>query len=126
VLQKGTIVICDRYSDSTTAYQGYGRGLDMEMVLIANKIGMQGLTPDLTILMDIPVEEGLARKKGEKTDRFEKEDLAFHRRVREGYLALAGSEPQRWLVVDALKSKEEIAATIWQRMSRLLPAKLSV
>ena len=121
VLAKGTIIICDRYADSTTAYQGYGRGLDMATVRTANKIGMQGLLPDLTILLDLPAEEGFRRKKGEKADRFEKEDPAFHRRVREGYLKLAEAEPKRWLVIDALNSKEEIAGIIWQRVSQMLP-----
>jgi dTMP kinase len=120
-LEKGVIVIGDRYADSTTAYQGYGRGLDMGAVAAVNKIGTQGLTPDLTILMDIPVEEGLARKKDKKSDRFEMENLDFHKRVREGYLKLAAAEPKRWLVIDAGKSKEDIAEEIWRRMSKLLP-----
>jgi dTMP kinase len=125
-LAKGTIVIGDRYADSTTAYQGYGRGLDMGAVAAANKIGTQGLTPDLTILMDIPVEEGLARKKDKKSDRFEMENLDFHKRVREGYLKLAAAEPKRWLVIDAGKSKEDIAEEIWQRVSKILPRKRGV
>ncbi len=119
-LEKGTVVICDRYTDSTTAYQGYGRGLDLTMVDRANKIGMQGLLPDLTFLLDMPVEQGLKRKQDRKSDRFEKEDLRFHRRVREGYLKMAAAEPERWLVIDAAKMKNEIAGTIWQRVSRLL------
>jgi len=120
VLQKGTIVICDRYADSTTAYQGYGRGLDLAVVATANKIGMQGVPPDLTILLDIPVEEGFARKKGDRTDRFEKEDITFHWRVREGYLKLAAAEPKRWLVIDAMKNKDVIAGVIWQKVSQLI------
>ncbi len=126
VLGKGTIVICDRYADSTTAYQGYGRGLDLEVVAVANKIGMQGVPPDLTVLLDIPAEDGLARKTGERSDRFEKEDLSFHRRVREGYLKMAKAEPERWLVIDAAKSKEEVAGLIWQRVSQMLPRKKGV
>jgi dTMP kinase len=126
VMARGTIVICDRYADSTTAYQGYGRGLDLAAVNMANRIGMQGLLPDLTILMDIPVEAGLMRKKEGSADRFEKEDLDFHRRVREGYLKLAAAEPKRWLVIDATKSKEEIAGIIWQRVSQMLPRKKGV
>jgi len=119
-LENGKIIICDRYADSTTAYQGYGRGLDLEMVKAINNSATQGLMPDLTILLDVSVEEGLGRKKTEGRDRFEQEDLAFHQRVRDGYLKLAASEPQRWLVVDAAKSKEEIAKIIWQRVSQLL------
>ncbi len=120
-LDKGTVVICDRYADSTVAYQGYGRGLDLEMVESVNNIGTQGLVPRLTILMDISVEAGLARKKDRKPDRFEKENLSFHRRVREGYLKLAEAEPERWLVIDGTKSKNEIAGIIWQKVSKLLP-----
>ncbi len=106
-LKSGRVVISDRYADSTTAYQGYGRGLDLAMVKATNNAATQGLKPDLTILLDIPVEEGLARKQAKKPDRFEREALAFHRRVREGYLKLAAAEPRRWLVIDASQSKEE-------------------
>ena len=119
-LKKGINIICDRYADSTIAYQGYGRGLDLAVVKAANDIATQGLVPSLTILLDIPAEEGMARKKGTKPDRLEKESLAFHRRVREGYLKLAKAEPKRWLVIDALQSKEAIAGIIWQRVSKLI------
>jgi dTMP kinase len=119
-LEKGTVVICDRYADSTTAYQGYGRGLDLAAVAAANRIGTQGMAPDLTILLDIPVEEGLARKKDKKSDRFEIENVSFHRSIREGYLKLAAAEPKRWLVIDAAQSKETIAGVIWQSVSQLL------
>ena len=119
-LESGKIVICDRYADSTTAYQGYGRGLDLEMVKAINDTATQGLKPDLTILLDMPVEAGLARKRGKRQDRFEQEEIAFHQRVREGYLKLAANEPQRWLVIDATQSKGKIAQIIWQRVSQLL------
>ena len=119
-LEKGKAVICDRYADSTTAYQSYGRGLDLETVMVINDTATQGLKPDLTILLDMSAEEGLARKKARKQDRFEQEDLAFHQRVREGYLKLAAKESQRWLVVDASQSKRKIAQIIWQRVSQLL------
>ena len=119
-LKSGKLVISDRYADSTTVYQGYGRGLDLATVKAVNKVATQGLTPDLTILLDMPVEEGFARKKGEKPDRFEQEAIDFHRRIREGYLELARSEPERWLVIDATQGKETIAAIIWQRVSQLL------
>ena len=91
-LKSGKVVISDRYADSTTVYQGYGRGLDLAMVKATNKAATQGLTPDLAILLDIPVEEGLARKKERKQDRFEQEALDFHRRVRQG--SAPGSRPQ--------------------------------
>jgi dTMP kinase len=119
-LADGKIVICDRHADSTTAYQGYGRGVNLEMVQAINNAATQGLKPDLTVLLDIPVEEGLARKVNRKQDRFEQEALAFHQRVRDGYLKMAASEPERWFVVDARQSKRKIAHLIWQRVSQLL------
>jgi dTMP kinase len=119
-LKSGRVVISDRFADSTTAYQGYGRGLDIEMVKATNNAATQGLKPDLTILLDVSAEGGLARKRSRSRDRFEREELAFHWRVREGYLKLARAEPGRWLVVDARQSKETIAAIIWQRVSQLL------
>ena len=119
-LKNGMVVICDRYADSTTAYQSYGRGLDLEMVEAINNTATQGLKPDLIVLLDIPVEEGLARKRVKKQDRFEQEDIAFHQRVREGYLKLAANDPQRWVVVDASQSKAKIREIIWQRVSQLL------
>lgn len=119
-IENGKVVICDRYTDSTTAYQGYGRGLDLEVVTAINNTATQGLKPDLAILLDMPVEEGLARKGARKQDRFEQEDIAFHQKVREGYLKLATNDPQRWLVVDASQSKTKIAQIIWQRVSQML------
>ena len=122
-LQNGKVVICDRYADSTTAYQSYGRGLNLEMVEAVNESAMQGMKPSLTVLLDLPVEAGLARKKGEKRDRFEQEAIAFHRRVRQGYLTMVEAEPDRWLIVDAAQSRDKIAAIIWQKVSQLLPGK---
>lgn len=119
-LENGKIVICDRFADSTTAYQGYGRGLDLGLVKTVNKAASRGLKPDLTILLDVPVEEGLARK-SKRQDRFEKEKATFHERVRQGYLKLAAGEPRRWLVVDASQSKDEIADIIWEKVRHLLP-----
>ena len=120
-LENGKVVICDRFADSTTVYQGYGRGLDLEVVKTVNNAATRGLLPDLTVLLDMPIEEGLARKKSRRRDRFEKEKLAFHERVREGYLKLAAREPKRWLVVDARQSKVQIAELIWIKVSQLLP-----
>lgn len=119
-LESGKVVICDRYDDSTVAYQSYGRGLDLAAVKAVNGAAVQGLIPDLTVLLDIPVESGLARKKGKKKDRFEREDIAFHQRVRGGYLKLAADDSQRWLVVDATRSREKIGQIIWQKVSELL------
>jgi dTMP kinase len=120
-LENGKVVICDRYDDSTTAYQGYGRGLNLEVVKAINSAATQGLKPELTVLLDISAEEGLARKGTERLDRFESEDITFHQKIREGYLKLAGDEPERWLVVDATQSKKIIEEIIWQRVSQLLP-----
>ncbi len=119
-LRNGKVVICDRYADSTIAYQSYGRGLDLDMVTVINNVATGGLKPDLTILLDMPSEEGLGRKRARRRDRFEQEDISFHLRVREGYLKLAGSGPQRWLVLDATQTIEKITEIIWQRVSRLL------
>ena len=88
--------------------------------LFINHAATQGLTPNLTVLLDLAVEEGFARKRTKKQDRFERETLAFHHGVREGYLKLAADEPGRWLVVDASQSKEAIANIIWQRVRQLL------
>ena len=122
-LQSGKVIICDRYADSTIAYQSYGRGLDLTMVKAVNEAAVQGVKPDLTILLDMPVETGLARKKDKKPDRFEQENITFHRRVRQGYLELARAESDRWLVIDAAKSREAIAEIIWQKVSQLLSKK---
>jgi dTMP kinase len=122
-LDGGKVVISDRYADSTTAYQGYGRGLDLEMVKATNNAATQGLKPDLAILLDISTEDGLARKRARRQDRFEQEEIAFHHRVREGYLKMATDEPKRWLVVDASQSKEKIAEIIWQRVRQLIRQK---
>ena len=119
-LKRGKVVICDRYADSTTAYQSYGRGLDLELVKAINNAGTRGLRPNLTVLLDMPAEEGLVRKGVKRRDRFEQEGIAFHRRVREGYLKIAASEPERWLVVDASQAKQKIREIIWQRVSQLL------
>ena len=122
-LKSGKVVICDRYADSTTAYQSYGRGLDLDMVKAVNEAVVQGVRPDLTVLLDMPVEAGLARKKDKKQDRFEQEALAFHKRVHQGYLEMARAEPDRWLVVDAEQSREKIASIIWQQVRQLLSKK---
>jgi dTMP kinase len=122
-LNDGTIVICDRYADSTTAYQGYGRGLDPDMVQAVNRAGTQGLVPDLTILMDLAPGKGLARKQGDKRDRFESENIKFHEKVRLGYLKLAAAEPERWLVINAEQSKGEVSDIIWQKVKLLIAEK---
>jgi dTMP kinase len=119
-LEEGKVVICDRFTHSTMVYQGYGRGLDFTAIKMVNNMATRNLNPDLIILLDISPEQGLARKRSLK-DRFELEDLSFHRRVKEGYLKMAAAEPDRWLVIDASLPKVKIAEIIWDRVSRLLP-----
>ncbi|MFC2012353.1 dTMP kinase [Chloroflexota bacterium] len=120
-LREGKVVICDRFADSTTAYQSYGRGLDLKMVKAVNNAATQGLKPHLTVLLDISPEASLTRIQGREKDRFEQEDIDFHNKVRQGYLKLAAAEPERWLVVDASQSKDKIRKIIWQKVSQLLP-----
>jgi len=120
-LERGEIVVCDRFGDSSSAYQGYGRGLKVEDIRAINDIATQGLRPDLTVLLDLAPEAGRARQGGEGTsDRFGQEDLSFHRRVRRGYIALAGAEPERWVVVDGGQPEEAVAEAVWARVSQLL------
>ena len=119
-LEEGKVVLCDRFTHSTMVYQGYGRGLDFTAIKMVNNMATRNLNPDLIILLDISPEQGLARKQSLK-DRFELEDLSFHRRVREGYVKMAAAEPDRWLVIDASLPKGKIAEIIWDRVSRLLP-----
>jgi dTMP kinase len=125
-LERGGIVLCDRYADSTLAYQGYGHGLDLEMLRTITALATGGLKPDLTIYLDIDVEEGLQRKlaahKAGKTEwnRLDRQEAAFHRRVREGYLQMAADEPNRWLVIDATQPLEAIQALIRARVEEKL------
>ena len=102
-LTAGKIVLCDRYADSTIAYQGYGRNLDLDALHQITRFATGGLKPDLTLLLDIDVECGLARRTngGEEMNRLDLETVAFHRRVRAGYHKLAAAEPARWVIVDA-------------------------
>ncbi len=119
-LAKGAIVLCDRYTDSTLVYQGYGRGLDRKAIQILNDIATDGFRPDLTILLDVPTKLGLARahsaKKGH--DRLEKAGIAFHRRVRRGYLALAKQDPKRFRMIPSMhlvKAQEQIESILKAR-----------
>jgi dTMP kinase len=119
-LQAGKVVICDRFTDSTIAYQHFGRGIDLKLVNTVNDAATHGLHPDLTFLLDVPVEVGLTRKGNKKSDRFETEKAAFHQKVRVGYLKLAANEPKRWVVIDACQPKDKIAGIIRHRVSTLL------
>ena len=111
-LERGQTVVCARYADSTLAYQGYGAGVPLEPLRALEAIATDGLVPDLTILLDLSVEAGLGRKGPDEITRFEGLDLAFHRRVREGFLALAAASPERFVVVDATKPLDEVATTV--------------
>lgn len=118
-LEKGDIVICDRYDTSTFAYQGYGRGMELDFLKTVNSFVTDGLHPDLIVLLDLSAEQGLERKKM-KLDVFEREEFFFHQRVREGYLKMAAADPERWMVVDAMLPEVKIREIIWERVSQLL------
>ncbi|HXV83057.1 MAG TPA: dTMP kinase [Candidatus Binatia bacterium] len=128
-LQRGQIVLCDRHTDSTLAYQGYGRGIDLGLLRSLNDIASQGTKPDLTLLFDCPVEIGLsrtARRKfqaaaGPSEDRFEQEKVEFHERVRAGFLELARAEPQRFRVIDATRSVAEVTQKVRGIVDREVP-----
>ena len=119
-LESGQIVICDRFADSSVAYQGYGRGIDIDIVKKTNDIATSGLKPDLTFLLDMTVEAAFLRKK-DTGDRFEMEAAEFHQRVRRGYLEMSQTEPERWCVIDGTLEKEEITGIIWEKVRPLLP-----
>ena len=109
-LAAGKIVLCDRYGDSTLAYQGFGHKTDLKMLQTLLDFSTGGLKPDLTLLVDVPVEMGMARKRANSSEwnRLDAYALAFHERVRAGYFALAEAEPGRWLTIDATKDLESI------------------
>lgn len=145
-LAAGEVVVCDRFADATLAYQGYGRGLDLATIREVERLATGGLSPDLTILLDLPPSDGQRRKqpararalgqlnlfdtgpapqpaqdqrkrppdgRGGEWNRLDEEALPFHQRVRDGYLALAGAEPERWAVLDAALSPDTLEAAVW-------------
>ena len=116
-LEKGTIVLCDRHIDSTVAYQGYGRGLDLEQIHNLNKIATSGLKPDVTIVLDVDVETSQKRVGSEK-DRMESAGIEFFERVRKGFLEIAKQEPERVKVVDSTQTIEEIHKEILELIGR--------
>ena len=116
-LEEGTIVICDRHTDSSVAYQGYGRGLDIDRIKKLNSIATSGLNPDLTIVLDVDVETSQKRVGAEK-DRMESAGIEFFERVRQGYLEIAKQEPERVKVVDSTKTIEEIHQEILELVGR--------
>lgn len=134
-IEQGEVVILDRFSDSTTAYQGYGRGLSLELLAEVNRIATFGLRPDVTFYLDITPEDALIRKFSEKSlplafdseelDRMESSGLEFYRRVREGYLALHTAERERFELIDAQLSPSEIHQRIITRLEQFETARLT-
>jgi dTMP kinase len=123
-LAAGQVVLCDRFADSSMAYQGYGRGLDRAMLAALTAIATGGLTPDLTLFLDLDVERGLARRaeRGEEMNRLDLEAVGFHQRVRAGYHALAAAEPARWVSLDADRPVAAVAADVWRVVAERLVA----
>jgi dTMP kinase len=123
-LRAGRVVICDRYADSTLAYQCFGCGLPLEPVRAVLSFATDGLKPDLTILLDLDALASLARKHrpggSAQQDRFESQAAEFHARVRQGYLTLAAAEPERWVVVDAAAPPEVVAEVAWEQVAQRL------
>lgn len=127
-LAAGRWVISDRYTDSTLAYQGYGHGLDPEVIRNLNDLAAASLAPDLTVVLDLPVEEGLARAgaraddapHGDREDRYEQMDQVFHQRLRDGFLAIAANEPARCVVIDATRPVEDVAAAVIEAVAERL------
>lgn len=126
-LDAGKTVLCDRFCDATLAYQGYGRQLDIDQITTLNAYACQGVRPDTTLLLDLPVEIGLGRARqrneqhsGPNEDRFEQESLNFHQRIRQAYLQLADNEPQRFLIIDAQGNPQTVAERIASAMNTII------
>lgn len=119
-LDAGHIVLCDRFTDSTVAYQGHGRGLPLDFIADINAFATGGLVPDRTFLLDLPPAEGLARRRRGEQNRLDRESLAFHERVREGFLEAAAREPDRIVVLDAARPAEAVASDILASVLALL------
>ena len=119
-LDQSGVVIADRFTSSTMAYQGYGRGLDRELIERLNREATGGLEPDLTVLLDLPVETALARKGGGNGDNFDDAPVDFHRRIHRGYSALAASDPGGWLVLDGQRPPEELSREIWAKVRTII------
>jgi dTMP kinase len=129
-LEKDGVVLCDRFSDATLAYQGYGRRIDLTWIQRLNHLSSQGVRPDVTFLLDCPSDVGLRRAiernrtlKQEKEERFEKEEIQFHRRVRKGYLAIARKEPRRVKVIDTRPGEEKVFEKIQKIVDNLIKEK---
>lgn len=120
MIENGKVVICDRFHDSTTVYQGFTRGLDVNLINQLNQLVLEGVKPDITFVLDLPAKLGLERawkqinngSRSDKETRFENEKLSFHEKVREGYLSIAQSEPKRFFIVDAAAKPESVREAI--------------
>jgi len=130
LLEKGGVVLCDRFSDATLAYQGYGRRIDLKWIQRLNHLSSHGVRPDVTFLLDCPSDLGLKRAiqrnrtlKQEREDRFEREEIEFHRRVRKGYLAIARKEPRRVKVIDTRPGEEKVFEKIQKIVDNLIEGK---
>lgn len=127
-LASGTHVLCDRFADSTRAYQGSAGTVPASVIDDLERVTLAGTKPDLTLILDMPAEVGLARagerraRKGEGADRFEDEDLSFHRSLRQAFLAIARAAPQRCAVINANQSPDEVEAAIWATLRQRFPA----
>jgi dTMP kinase len=126
-IEGGKIVLCDRYTDSTLAYQGYGRGIDLDLLRQLNEFANRGVKPDLTLLLDCPVELGLSRTAQRQSnagsargreDRFEREKVEFHKKVRAGFLVMVRAEPERFRIIDASRSVEQVSREIQNVIDR--------
>jgi len=127
LLKKGMLILCDRFSDASIAYQGYGRKVELNLVERLNRLSSQGIKPDITFLLDCPLDIGLKRAlqrnqrlKKEKEERFEREKIQFHHRVRRGYLSIAKKEPHRVKVIDTREGEEKVFEKIRQIVDKLL------
>ena len=121
-LERGTWVICDRFADSTVAYQGYGRGLSLDELKAVHRFTIGDFAPDMTLILDLPVAEGLARavQRAGAADRFERLDRGFHERLREGFRQIAASEPQRCVLIDAAGDPENVHRAVLAQVSKRL------
>ena len=119
-LDSGVTVVCDRFTPSTIAYQGYGSNIDLAFIDQLNQFAVNNTVPDLVILLNMPVETSLGRKTEIIKDSFEKENISFHKRVRRGYLDQAKKDSSRWLVLDGTKDKDTLSQIVWQRVSALI------
>lgn len=131
-LARGAVVLSDRFTDSTLAYQGFGRGQDLELIRRLNHVATDGLVPDLTILLDLDPGIGLERRTRSSSagsparDRIEMEPLAFHQRIREGYLSLAREEPDRIAVLDGRLSFADLETAVWDEFMRLKRSRFQI